>query len=306
LSKIYLNIAIIGAGKIAYSLVSSLIDSRFVVSIIISKNISSAEKLARKFGVKKYSDDFRNIPISCNAFFLCIPDSQLNLVAKILSKRKFNFRNSLFVHMSGALTTSVLDALDKKKALTASFHIMQTFPSKKTIRISKIYVAIETNSQRAERTLFSLANKLGLIPFKLENRNKIFYHLAAVHASNFLVGNIFNSQQLFDNAEIKGVDFREIMFPIISSTFSNIKKYGASKSLSGPIERGELQIIKKHLNALKKIKNTTRVNIEALNYISQSLSLLALIEQSGVKLSTVQDIICEYLLIELKNISSKI
>ena len=306
MSKIYLNIAIIGAGKIAYSLVSSLIDSRFVVSIIISKNISSAEKLARKFGVKKYSDDFRDIPISCNAFFLCIPDSQLNLVAKILSKRKFNFRNSLFVHMSGALTTSVLDALDKKKALTASFHIMQTFPSKKTIRISKIYVAIETNSEQAERTLFSLANELGLIPFKLMDRNKIFYHLAAVHASNFLVGNIFNSQRLFDNAKVKGVDFREIMFPIISSTFSNIKKYGASKSLSGPIERGELQIIKKHLNALKKIKNTTRVNIEALNYISQSLSLLALIEQSGVKLSTVQDIICEYLLIELKSISSKI
>lgn len=306
MSKVSSNIAVIGAGKIAFSLVHSLIDSGFIVSIVVSKNISSAKKIANKFDLNHYSDNLHDLPVNCNVFFLCIPDNQLNSVAKKLSEIEIDFQNSVFIQMSGAHTTSVLGALDKKKAMTASFHIMQTFPSKKTISLSKIYVAIETKSQRAEEFLLSLASGLGLIPIKLDSRNKIFYHLAAVYASNLLVGNIFSSQELFENAKIQGADFRKVIFPIISSTFSNIRKYGASKSLSGPVERGELQIIKNHIKALKGKTIATKINIKALNYISQSLSLLTLIEQSGGKLSNAQYLIYEFLLKELKNISSKI
>jgi len=306
LSEIKFNIAIIGAGKIAFSLTNSLINSGFIISIVVSKSISSAKILANKFNINLYSDNLQDLPASCNVFFLCVPDSQLKLMSKKLSGIKFNFPKSIFIQLSGTHTAKVLTALDKKKAMTASFHIMQTFPSKKIVNLSKIYVAIETKSHRAEEILLSLAEELDLIAFKLKSRNKIFYHLAAVFASNFLIGNYFSSQKLFENAKIQGTDFRKIMIPIISSTVSNLKKFGAAKSLSGPVERGELQIIKEHLNALKKKNHATKINVEALNYISQSLSLLSLIEQSDDKLSDAQTRIYGFLLKELKSISSKI
>ncbi|MHB8579058.1 MAG: Rossmann-like and DUF2520 domain-containing protein [Ignavibacteriaceae bacterium] len=306
MSKIKFNIAIIGAGKIAFSLTKSLINSGYLISIVVSRRVSSAKILADKFNIHKYSDNLQDLPLSCNVFFLCVPDSQLKLISKELSVIKFNFPKSIFIQLSGAYTAKVLTALDKKKAMTASFHIMQTFPSKKIVSLSKIYVAIETKNHRAEEILLSLAGELNLIAIKLESRNKIFYHLAAVFASNFLVGNYFSSQMLFKNAKMQEADFNKIITPIISSTVSNIKKFGAFESLSGPVERGELQIIKDHLNALEKNIHTTGIKVEALNYITQSLTLINLIEQRNDGLSDSQNRIYEFLLKKLKDISSKI
>ncbi|MHB1686630.1 MAG: Rossmann-like and DUF2520 domain-containing protein [Ignavibacteriaceae bacterium] len=300
------NIAIIGAGKIAFSLTNSLIHSGYKVAIVISKNISSAKKLAGKFQIKPYSDKFQDLPSNCNIFFLCVPDSQLKSVSMQLSEIKLNFPRSLFIQLSGALTTSDLTSLQKKKAMTASFHIMQTFPSKKIISLSKSYAAIETQNDRAEKFLFRLAKKLDLIPFKLESRNKIFYHLAGVYVSNFLVGNIFSSQKLFDRTKSKRINFSNLIMPIVSTTISNVKKFGAEKSLSGPVERGDLQIIKNHISSLKKISNPSEINIEALNYISQSLSLLTLVKQKNLKLNDRQFQIQKLLLEELKSISANI
>ncbi|MCH7967436.1 MAG: NAD(P)-binding domain-containing protein [Thaumarchaeota archaeon] len=51
------KIAIIGAGRIAYSLTSALLKEGYIVDTIISRKINSAKALAGKFGVKKYFDD---------------------------------------------------------------------------------------------------------------------------------------------------------------------------------------------------------------------------------------------------------
>ena len=267
------NIAIIGAGKISYSLTNALIKNGFIVSIIISKKIKSAKILAEKFQINNFSNKLEDIPFNKGILFLAVPDNQIKIVSENLSKLKFDFPNSIFIHLSGALNISELNSLKKKKAQIASLHIMQTFPAKRIMDIINCYAAVETEDVRTKMLLFNLAKKLSLRPFEIKSSEKTFYHLAGTFASNFLVGNIFNSEILLNSYNKKKINFCKIINPIVQSTLKNINRIGVSSALSGPIERGDIQTIRKHLSELKK-KN----KILYSSYIIQSLNLLEIVK----------------------------
>lgn len=294
------RIAIIGAGKIAFSLTDSLIKSGFYITSIVSKNILSAKKLGSKYSIKIFSDRLQDIPLETNIFLISVPDEQIKIIDMKLSKLNFNFHESLFVHLSGSLISSVMNHIRGKNGTTASFHIMQTFPSKTCIPIAGSFAAVETDFKKSEKTLFLIAKSLGLIPFSVQKENKIFYHLAGVYASNFFVGNIFISKELFKRSGIKRIKFEDLILPIINSTSKNIKNNGAMQSLSGPIERGDFDTIKDHISALHN--NKLKSNGLLLNYIIQSLSLLTLIKQRASRLTKSQYNIQKYLKYELNNL----
>ena len=172
------NIAVIGAGKISYSLISALKKKKFHIEIIVSKHLGSAKKLAHKFNIKKYSNRIEDISPKCDLYFLAVPDNQIKIVAESLSHLKLNFKNSLFVHLSGALDISLLSDLKNKKAKAASFHIMQTFPTKRIINIKDSYVAVETDNENVRQILFKIAKSLQLKPFELKTEKKAYYHAA--------------------------------------------------------------------------------------------------------------------------------
>jgi len=155
-----IKIAIIGAGRIAYSLTSALLKREYIVDEIISKKNNSAKALAEKFGVKKYSDDLKLISKSANVFFLTVPDSEIKKTAVQLSKLKLRFSTAFFIHFSGVEDISVLNPLKLKGGKTGSLHLMQTFPSKKIVNIVNVHSAIETNDDSVYKFLLQLCRSL--------------------------------------------------------------------------------------------------------------------------------------------------
>ena len=301
------NIAVIGAGKISYSLVNAIQKSKYNISIIVSQHLNSAKKLAHKFDIKKYSDHPNDIPSNCSLLLLAVPDNQIKIVAENLSGLKLNFKNSLFVHLSGAHDISLLNALKNKKAKAASFHIMQTFPSKKIVPIKNCYAAIEANNKSVEKYLFEVSKDLNLHPFKIKSGEKAYYHLAGVYATNFLVGNTFSAENIFKSNSKEEIKFFEIAQPIIKSTLNNISKNNSANSLSGPADRGDYKTILKHISALKKRKALIEdnINLQLLNYISQSLILLQAAEKKYGELNEGHLKIKELLIEELKKMIKK-
>lgn len=283
------EIAVIGAGKISYSLVNALKKSGLNVSSVISRKNTSAEKLARKFKLKNYSDNLIDIPGSCEVFILAVPDIELKNIAADLLKLKLNFEKLLFIHLSGAENISVLKPLQRKNAGVASFHIMQSFPSRAVVDIKNCYAAIEPGNKKSERYLKALSGKLGVNSFIVKSKDKVYYHLAGVYASNFLSGNFSAVEELFNKTGNRGINSPELFLPIINTTLSNIKKSGAKKSLSGPVERGDVFTVKNHVKALKNDK------ILRGSYIAQTLNLLGLIKKRDKKLSPAQMEIEKYL-----------
>jgi predicted short-subunit dehydrogenase-like oxidoreductase (DUF2520 family) len=294
------DIAVIGAGKISYSLTNALIKNNYNINIVVSRRLNSAKKLAQKFKIETYSDQLNDIPAKCSFFLLAVPDNQIKIVAKNLSRLKLNFKNSLFIHLSGAHDISLLNSLENKNGKTASIHIMQTFPTIRIVNIKNCFAAIETKNKNINNFLSGFAKSVNLIPFSLKSGNKALYHAAGVFASNFLVGNLFNSEKLFKESKIDNLNFYEMMQPIILSTLQNINKEGTVKALSGPVERGDLETVKNHLSSIKKNGKNIFNNLSYINYIVQSLSLLTIAENKYGKLNKKQLDIKKYLFNELK------
>jgi predicted short-subunit dehydrogenase-like oxidoreductase (DUF2520 family) len=173
-----LNIAVIGAGKFAHSLVPALKKAGYKVTGIVSKNLQSAQTLASRYQIPFSSDKLKSLTKDFNIFFLAVPDSEIKKVAAKLSKLNLDFPSSLFIHVYGALNVLELESLRKKKASVASFHIMQTFPTKKVVDLKNSYAAIETSNKNAQKYLFDLSSKLKLKTL-LFNKSKVYYHLGS-------------------------------------------------------------------------------------------------------------------------------
>lgn len=291
------NITVIGAGKIAYPLVAALIGSNYYVNTIISRKVASAKTLANKFKIKNYSNSLKGISNKPGIYFLSVQDGQIEAVAKQLSRQKLDFKNSLFIHLSGALNIKTLRSLKQKKASVASFHIMQTFPAKKVFKLRGNFAAIESEDAKVERFLFRLVKDLGLKPFKISTEEKSGYHLAGVFVSNFLSINLFDANQLYKND-----NFFEIFNPIINTTLNNIKNYGPAKSLSGPIERGDLKTIKNHLSYIKENTEDSKTSFIYSSYILQSLAGLDVVKAKYGKLTKNHLEVRRFLLKELNKI----
>ena len=303
------KIAIIGAGRIAYSLTSALLNEGYNVDAIISRKNNSAKAFAEKFGVKKYSDDINLISKSVNVFFLTVPDSEIKKTAVQLSKLKLKFSTAFFIHFSGAEDISVLNPLILKGGKTGSLHLMQTFPSKKIVNIKNVNSAIETHDDSTYKFLQQLCSGLQLIPFRIDSKDKAYYHLAGVFASNFLAGNLFNAQKLLSLNNIDEQKYFDILNSTIQSTVHNIKTVGPAKALSGPVDRGDIKTIRKHISSLKRKSKNSKSNYFSMllkNYIAQSLNLINLVEEKHGGLNKSHQNIKKLLVRELNNIDKSI
>jgi len=272
------NIIIIGAGKLAYSLTSALVKSGYNVTSVISRKLTSAKSLARKLSIPHHSNSLKKIPDGVDVFFLTVPDGEIKKVADNLSSLKNDFKDCICIHFSGVENIKALKSLAKKGCATGSLHIMQTFPSKNPVIIKNSSAAIEAVNKTAILFLNKLNKKLRLKSFRISSEEKEFYHLAGVYSSNFLVGNLFNSFSLFNSKDKNAIDiFKTTSYTTLKNVFGS----SPAEALSGPVDRGDLYTIKKHLDALKaEIRKSKSNHLKLLrkNYIIQSLSLLEVVK----------------------------
>lgn len=280
------KIAIIGAGKLAYSLTSALIKSGYEVQIVISRKLSSAKSLSKKYSIPHFTNSLKKIPEEVDVLHLTVPDGEIKNVANSLSRLKKDFKNYICIHFSGVENISVLKSLVKKGCATGSLHIIRPFPSKNIVDIRNSPASIETESKQAKSFLLQMCRKLKLKPHFISSDEKVFHHIAAVHSSNFLVGNLFNAFALISS---KGNFPRTILRKTTQSALDNVFKLSPAKALSGPVDRGDIHTIKKHLDALdseiRKSKSNKKLKLLRMNYILQSLNLLEVVKAKYGKLN---------------------
>ena len=79
---------------------------------------------------------------------------------------------------------------------------------------------------------------------------KTLYHASAVVASNYLVTLLDLAIRLIEEAGIKRQDAFNLLKPLIEGTLSNIGKVGVKKALTGPIARGDIKTVEKHIEEI--------------------------------------------------------
>ena len=82
--------------------------------------------------------------------------------------------------------------------------------------------------------------------------NRILYHAASVTVSNLVLGLINNGVNYLEECGFTKEMAIKALYPLIENNLRNIKERGAVKSLTGPIERGDLSTVINHLNVIRE------------------------------------------------------
>lgn len=289
------NISIIGAGKISFSIANLFVQNKMKILSVISRSKKSADELASIFRINVSSNDYNDLDKTTNIFILAVPDNEIENAAEHLAKQNINFKESLFIHLSGAQDISLLKALKEKGGAIASIHFMQTFPTKEIIELRNEYVAIETEEDEIFNFLFDLSIRFNLKPLKINSSEKTLYHLSGVFACNFLLSDLYLAEITYKDLSIsENIPMFRYMENIIANTLKNVKENGAANSISGPIVRGDLDTIKKHIEVMKN-SEYKKAGIMDM-YIVQSEMLLKILEQKNEGLTESQKNIRDYLI----------
>jgi predicted short-subunit dehydrogenase-like oxidoreductase (DUF2520 family) len=155
-----------------------------------------------------------------------------------------------FVHLSGALGLGALESLRARHPI-GSFHPLQSFPEPRPpASLRGIVVAIDATSAPLRRSLSSLARAAGARPKRVGDGERALYHAAAVFASNYVVALLDEGVLLLRAAGWTEKEATDGLLALSEGTLASVRKRGAVAALTGPVRRGDVKTVERHLDAL--------------------------------------------------------
>jgi predicted short-subunit dehydrogenase-like oxidoreductase (DUF2520 family) len=189
-------------------------------------------------------------PPSGGIVFLAVPDAVVGDFAARIAAADPAPEVS-FVHLSGALTLDVLAPL--RGHAVGSFHPLQSFPfPREPAAFRGITIAVDASTPVLLRKLQRLARDLGARPRRVAAGERVRYHAAAVFASNFVDVVIAEAVRLLESIGWSEPEATRALMPLVDGAVANIRRKGVVRALTGPIRRGDAEVIRRHLEAVDR------------------------------------------------------
>ena len=238
-----MKVGIIGGGKVGCCLADYLKNHLVgITATTIEKNKTLAERYHTAYQT--------NVDLITNAevILLTVPDRKISLLAEEIANTT-QVSGKIFLHCSGSLTLAPLQALQEKGAYIGSLHPLQSFAGR-TTNLQGVYMAIDGDCI-AQLKAKELAEILGGNSFYVPAKERAAYHAAACFCSNYAVTVEALAQKLMSRWTGSEEKAWQALLPLFKGTASNLqtaKKAGTV--LTGPVARGDITTIQKHLQAL--------------------------------------------------------
>jgi predicted short-subunit dehydrogenase-like oxidoreductase (DUF2520 family) len=243
------KLGFIGAGTVGTALAVGLSRKGYPIVAVSSRSRASAEKLARLVTGCQVFGSNQGVADSAELVFVTTPD---DAIAAVVSQVKWHAGQSV-VHCSGADSADILEPAQKLGAQVGVFHPLQTFASAQQAieNIPGSTFALEAEEPLLG-TLQDMATALGGDWVELKASDKVLYHAAAVIACNYTVTLVKLATDLWQTFNVPTQKATKALLPLLRGTLHNIEAVGIPRCLTGPIARGDVGTIRKHLDALEK------------------------------------------------------
>ncbi len=247
------RIAIVGAGNLARALAVALDAAGYKIVQVIARDRQTSLRRARRLAAEVGASAVTaaKAQIQADLVWFCVPDSAIAGAAKAL-KGAADWSGKVALHSSGALTSDGLAELRRRRAAVASVHPLMTFVRGSRPSLEGVPFAVEGN-RRAVRMARALVVDLRGQPVAILKRNKPAYHAWGMFISPLLTALLSASERVAIAAGVPRNAAKQRMLPILRQTLANHAALGASGASSGPIVRGDVETVKKHLTVLRQI-----------------------------------------------------
>lgn len=243
-------ITIIGPGKVGRAIGQTA--SRVgwpVVAIAGGTHEQRTQEFAQALGAKVCS--LAQAASQGQLVLLTVKDAAIRPVCEQLAAAGGLAHKPIVVHCSGALDCDVLTAASDAGCPVGTMHPLQTFPSAQAAigKLPGTYWFIQ-GQPAATPTLAALAEALGGKTVHIDAQAKPLYHAAAVMSANYITALIDAAIELYQQTGLDEAAARAAAAPIIRATVANVLEKGTEASLTGPIARGDIDTVRRHLDAL--------------------------------------------------------
>jgi predicted short-subunit dehydrogenase-like oxidoreductase (DUF2520 family) len=250
------SLGFIGPGAVGTVLSQSFFKAGYYISAIGSRSLPNAERLAQEFPLCLATDDFNVVLKNAQIIFLTVPDDSITAVCNTLNWQP----DHLAIHCSGLLTTAALESASQRGARVAKMHPLLSMSPQAILSGQQTILPSCTMAIEAEQSIFDsllvMVQSIGATPFPLDGSASELYHASAVIASNYLVTLLDIATTLWESFGVNRGEALEHLLPLISSTLQNIEAVGIPQALTGPIARGDIGTVQKHLEALARSSAT--------------------------------------------------
>ena len=252
------SIAIIGAGSVGSSVGCLLSRAGYRITSVMTPSIASASMAAGFIGAGEPTTNLKTAVSGAEIVFITTPDRVIKEVCQAAAKGGGLMPGAVVVHMSGAHTLDLLDAAKAAGAYRVVLHPLQSVPSRQqgiqNLPGSSFRIEADPEAEGTAKELVAAlgGNVLPLPKWRPDRHSAALYHAGAVAVSNYFVAVVAFGLQFY---EALGADRREALkavLPLIRGTLDNIETIGVPRALTGPIERGDIETIRGHLDAMRQ------------------------------------------------------
>ncbi|MET0276285.1 MAG: Rossmann-like and DUF2520 domain-containing protein [Acidimicrobiia bacterium] len=235
--------SLLGPGRAGTSVAAALVARGWSVVAVAGRDADSPQvrAIAGRFDAEARS--VADVGRGAELVIVATPDAAIADAAAALAPSLEP--DALVVHLSGACT---LDDLDKLRVARpdvriGSLHPLQSLPTAElgAERLAGSWCAVDGDDE-VER----LAVSIGMRPVRIDPQHRVAYHAAATVASNHLVALLAQAEELAARAGLP----REALLPLVRATVDNVAALGADAALTGPVLRGDVETVRRHLDEL--------------------------------------------------------
>lgn len=260
------KVGFIGAGKVGFSLGKLFAEGGIHVTGYYSRHVESAEQAAH-FTQSNVYIDCRELVNDSNVIFLTVPDREIKSVYDQI--KGFDLKGKQICHCSGALTAKeAFRDIEKFGATGYSIHPLFPVSSKLTSyrEMSGAFFCLE-GEEKGLQEWENLLNPICHVK-KIDGSCKVKYHAACAIASNLYCAIMQLSLELLADCNFSQEEALKALAPLVQSNLNHILEDGPVNALTGPVERGDVSTVEKHLTVLesdvdqKLYQNVTKKLVE--------------------------------------------
>ncbi|MGN0346645.1 MAG: Rossmann-like and DUF2520 domain-containing protein [Lachnospiraceae bacterium] len=240
------RIGFIGAGKVGFSLGKFFSTAGFTVTGYYSRHLESANEAAEFTDTKSFTE-LEDIVKESDALFLTVPDGEILFVYERIKGMLETGKQ--ICHCSGALSSAeAFPQIDKTGAYGYSIHPLFPISNKLTSyrELPDAFFCLEGNGPHLTEWKQRL-EKLGPNVQIIDSSCKVKYHAACAISSNLVCALVQESMELLTQCGFSEELALQALTPLIKSNMNHILSEGPKQALTGPMERGDVKTVEKHL-----------------------------------------------------------
>ena len=243
-----MKIGIIGAGRVGCSIGKYLRTKDIELAGYYDVD-SAAAKEAAEFTRTESFDSLKQLADQSQIIFITTPDSFIIPVWEQL--KGLSLRNQIICHCSGALSSDSFSGRESMSVSCCSIHPMLPFSNKFSSyqQLEHAFFTVEGHPH-AVQVITDLLTSYGNEVCRIDAAAKPEYHAAASILSNQVIAVLDTGYRLLEDCGFSRKKAVAATAALVRQNIENVLSQGCVHALTGPIERGDVATVEKHLHCL--------------------------------------------------------